>query len=118
MSREALTGMPCFNRISRVNFRAINLDGIMENTLHHSLSLLSRFLTKGPIRRKIDRTLARILIETLRCGSVPQHIAFVMDGNRRFAKQRGKETAVGHHMGFDNLKQASCDCIHAPTDTS
>ena len=47
--------------------------------------------------------LREILIGALRRGPVPQHIAFVMDGNRRFARMHGIETVEGHNLGFEAL---------------
>ncbi len=35
--------------------------------------------------------------------SIPKHIGIIMDGNRRWAKQRGLSTAQGHRAGFDAL---------------
>lgn len=46
-----------------------------------------------------------ILIKILRCGSLPSHVAFIMDGNRRFAKQNRLETVEGHIQGFEKLAQ-------------
>lgn len=34
---------------------------------------------------------------------VPRHVAFIMDGNRRWAKQNGLKTLDGHSCGFDSL---------------
>jgi undecaprenyl diphosphate synthase len=36
---------------------------------------------------------------------VPQHIAFIMDGNRRWAKQRGLPSSAGHWKGANVLHQ-------------
>jgi undecaprenyl diphosphate synthase len=33
----------------------------------------------------------------------PQHIAIIMDGNRRWAKQQGITTARGHFLGIRNI---------------
>jgi ditrans,polycis-polyprenyl diphosphate synthase len=44
-----------------------------------------------------------LLINVLRTGPVPQHIAIVMDGNRRFARKRRQETWEGHNAGFEAL---------------
>lgn len=44
-----------------------------------------------------------LLIGSLKCGPIPQHIAFVMDGNRRYARSRHLETVEGHHLGFEAL---------------
>ena len=41
----------------------------------------------------------------VKVGAVPQHVAFIMDGNRRFARTRGIEVARGHQLGYDKLEQ-------------
>lgn len=46
-----------------------------------------------------------LLIGALSQGPVPQHIAMVMDGNRRYARQRRIEVAEGHNRGFEALAQ-------------
>ena len=44
-----------------------------------------------------------LLIRSLQCGPIPEHIAFVMDGNRRYARSRKLETVEGHNLGFEAL---------------
>ncbi|KAK9479724.1 Decaprenyl diphosphate synthase-like protein [Lipomyces japonicus] len=44
-----------------------------------------------------------IFMSVLRTGPVPQHVAFVMDGNRRFARRRKLEVKEGHSAGFESL---------------
>lgn len=51
--------------------------------------------------------LRELLIGALRQGPIPQHVAFVMDGNRRFAKTHGIETLEGHNLGFEALARVS-----------
>ena len=36
---------------------------------------------------------------------MPKHIAFIVDGNGRWAKKRGMARSMGHKYGFDNLKK-------------
>ncbi len=36
---------------------------------------------------------------------LPEHIAVIPDGNRRWAKQNGLSTKEGHKAGYDNLKR-------------
>ncbi len=36
---------------------------------------------------------------------MPKHIALIIDGNGRWAKQRGLPRSVGHKFGFENLKK-------------
>lgn len=44
------------------------------------------------------------LIKFCKRGDVPKHVAFVMDGNRRFARNRNLSSVLlGHEKGFDAL---------------
>ncbi|MBQ9795899.1 MAG: di-trans,poly-cis-decaprenylcistransferase [Clostridia bacterium] len=36
---------------------------------------------------------------------MPKHIAFIIDGNGRWAKRKGLTRSVGHKFGFDNLEK-------------
>jgi len=36
---------------------------------------------------------------------LPKHIAIIMDGNRRWAKEKGIETKLGHKQGAETLKK-------------
>ncbi len=42
--------------------------------------------------------------------NIPQHIAIIMDGNRRWAKERGIETKEGHKAGAENLENIAKYC--------
>ncbi len=42
--------------------------------------------------------------------NLPKHIAIIMDGNRRWAKQKGLTTREGHKAGADNLEDLSKFC--------
>ena len=35
----------------------------------------------------------------------PQHVAIILDGNRRWAKERGLPQLKGHQKGFENIRQ-------------
>lgn len=43
----------------------------------------------------------------LKCGEIPRHVAFIMDGNRRYAKQRMQGRAQGHESGTEKLAEVS-----------
>ncbi len=43
---------------------------------------------------------------------MPQHIAIIMDGNRRWARARGKTTTEGHRAGAQNLVKIVEHCEH------
>lgn len=38
-------------------------------------------------------------------GTVPRHVAVVMDGHRRWARERGLDVRVGHERGFDHVAE-------------
>ncbi len=42
----------------------------------------------------------------------PKHIAFIMDGNGRWAKSQGKPRTFGHKKGSETLKQICKDAYH------
>ncbi|KAJ1816172.1 cis-prenyltransferase [Coemansia sp. RSA 2675] len=45
-----------------------------------------------------------LAVHVLRQGPIPQHVGFIMDGNRRFAKKAHMETpSSGHMAGFSKL---------------
>jgi ditrans,polycis-polyprenyl diphosphate synthase len=52
-----------------------------------------------------------LLLAVLAMGPVPQHIAFVMDGNRRYARLRQKKVLDGHIEGFVALKRILDACL-------
>lgn len=43
------------------------------------------------------------ILEVLKTGHVPKHVAFIMDGNRRYAKSKGVPLAKGHFAGAESL---------------
>ena len=68
----------------------------------HLSRLRKWFLASPPIEFAITN-LKELLVGALRQGPIPQHVAFVMDGNRRFARSHGIETVEGHNLGFEAL---------------
>lgn len=53
----------------------------------------------------------RFCSNILACGPVPRHIAFIMDGNRRYAKKRQINKAAGHSRGFEKLSECLRWCL-------
>lgn len=43
--------------------------------------------------------------------AMPQHVAIVMDGNGRWAKQRGRARTFGHHRGARSARSAVEYCV-------
>ena len=42
---------------------------------------------------------------------IPRHIAIIMDGNGRWAKDRGKPRIEGHHAGAESVREIMEGCI-------
>ncbi|KAF5358126.1 hypothetical protein D9756_001160 [Leucocoprinus leucothites] len=53
----------------------------------------------------------KCLLAVLAAGPVPRHIAFVMDGNRRYARRRNRKVQQGHVAGFDTLHKILDVCL-------
>jgi ditrans,polycis-polyprenyl diphosphate synthase len=48
----------------------------------------------------------RLVLRIVDCGEIPEHIAIIMDGNRRYARKRGYSTVLdGHNDGAQKLRQ-------------
>ena len=41
---------------------------------------------------------------------IPRHIAIIMDGNGRWASERGKERTFGHQAGVDTVRTITSEC--------
>lgn len=77
----------------------------MPTSMH--LSQLRKWFLASPPAEFVISHLRETLIGALKYGPIPQHIAFVMDGNRRFARSHGIETIEGHNLGFEALARVS-----------
>lgn len=82
------------------NYSAMSPLSLMVTGLQPLLHLFnpSRFFTS------ITTHFQSLILRILRAGPVPRHVAFVMDGNRRFARERGWVVRRGHEEGFESLK--------------
>lgn len=67
------------------------------------LSQIRKWVLQSPFVEWGILQLRELLIGSLRQGPIPQHVAFVMDGNRRFARNHRIETLEGHNLGFEAL---------------
>jgi undecaprenyl diphosphate synthase len=44
-------------------------------------------------------------------GAVPQHVAVIMDGNRRWARARGMPAVFGHQRGAESVRRVVEGCL-------
>ncbi|MEX2403220.1 MAG: isoprenyl transferase [Balneolales bacterium] len=52
----------------------------------------------------------RVQAELKAAGSIPRHIAIIMDGNGRWAKSRGNMRIFGHKAGVDSVRDTTEAC--------
>jgi undecaprenyl diphosphate synthase len=50
------------------------------------------------------------MTEQLDMNRIPQHIAIIMDGNGRWAIDRGLDRTFGHKAGMDTVKKITAEC--------
>lgn len=52
-----------------------------------------------------------LALKIIRTGHVPRHVAFIMDGNRRYANKKQVAKVEGHTKGFDKLAETLNWCM-------
>ena len=78
-----------------------SLPALLMPSLH--LSRIRKWILQSPPAEWAILQLRQLLVGALRQGPIPKHVAFVMDGNRRFARNHCIETVEGHNLGFEAL---------------
>lgn len=53
---------------------------------------------------------SEISYQDLDMNNIPEHIAFIMDGNGRWAKQRKMPRTYGHHEGTKTIRDIALSC--------
>ncbi|KIY49689.1 Di-trans-poly-cis-decaprenylcistransferase [Fistulina hepatica ATCC 64428] len=55
--------------------------------------------------------LKSLILTILAAGPIPKHVAFIMDGNRRYARSHNIRVPLGHESGFMALRQVLEVCL-------
>lgn len=55
------------------------------------------------IRERTSNWFQTLALKILRTGHVPRHVAFIMDGNRRYANKKHVAKVEGHTKGYVSL---------------
>lgn len=63
------------------------------------------------VRTDKRTALQKLACSILKRGPIPKHVAFIMDGNRRYANRRNLDRAQGHLLGFDKLTETLEWCL-------
>jgi len=69
---------------------------------------ISNAITEG-----VYRAYEKKLLRQIKKGRIPEHVAIIMDGNRRFAEKLGLDGTDGHALGRDKLEQVLEWCLEA-----
>lgn len=49
-------------------------------------------------------------LQSINQSTIPQHVAIIMDGNGRWAKQQGEDRIFGHHEGVNSVREVVEAC--------
>ncbi|ODM89196.1 Dehydrodolichyl diphosphate syntase complex subunit SPAC4D7.04c [Orchesella cincta] len=75
---------------------------------------LSKFLKQnGRQISKLENSSQKLFRNVLQQGSIPNHVAFILDGNRRYARKMNVDTIEGHKQGckaFENTVKWAATC--------
>ncbi|HOE94700.1 MAG TPA: polyprenyl diphosphate synthase, partial [Candidatus Cryptobacteroides sp.] len=44
-------------------------------------------------------------------SKIPAHVSIIMDGNGRWAQERGKERVYGHYEGVESVRAVTEACV-------
>jgi len=69
---------------------------------HRSVSTMRR--AKDAVRRRLYPAYEARMLRTLPADQLPKHVGVMLDGNRRWAKAVGRDTAHGHRAGAANIE--------------
>jgi len=69
------------------------------------------------IKRKKLRWYERLASRIIKNGPIPRHVAFIMDGNRRYAKKTHIDNKQAHNLGYEKLTETVEWCLELGIQT-
>lgn len=73
----------------------------MSNLIESGFSLYNR----------LSKWVQTLFIKVIKQGPIPRHVAFIMDGNRRYARRHNIPISAGHFRGFQSLEKVAANCF-------
>lgn len=70
--------------------------------------------TESPAREEPAEDVS--LRERIDADELPDHVAIIMDGNGRWARERGEQRVVGHHEGVESVRAITEECAELGID--
>lgn len=92
-------------------FNQIEEYALKSNIIRQFAGMIYRSRLYGFFSDKLDKFRDEKLIEQIKQDPVPKHVAIIMDGNRRFAKELGLSPNVGHLFGRDKIEEVLGWCF-------
>lgn len=63
---------------------------------------------------RLGRLMRGVAIKALQCGSIPQHVGFIMDGNRRYGRKVQVGNSRGYYLGYEALEEVNTTMSFRP----
>ncbi|KAG5327915.1 DHDDS synthase, partial [Acromyrmex charruanus] len=64
------------------------------------------------LQKRILNWFQSLVVRIIKTGEMPKHVAFIMDGNRRYANKHNLSQREGHSKGFDKMKDVFNWCMY------
>ncbi|KAL5044820.1 putative undecaprenyl diphosphate synthase-domain-containing protein [Aspergillus fruticulosus] len=76
-----------------------------------SSTLFSQHSQESRLKDRMERYTKEFLLNVLRTGPIPQHVAFIMDGNRRYARTKKIALFDGYMLGAQVMRESIDNCL-------
>ena len=97
--------------IAKHHLQQIESIALKSDVAQNMFAMFYRSRLYSFIKDKIRRFQDLKLIDQIKKSKVPNHVAIIMDGNRRFAASTGLNPSLGHHFGTEKVKDTLDWCL-------
>ncbi len=98
-------------KLARKQLQRIERYATHNDTLRNILLQLYKSSLYSFIRERFEELQTYKLLQQVKKGPIPKHVAIIMDGNRRFAKELGIKPEMGHLFGRDKIEETLDWCM-------